>query len=79
MVHVLNGCSACTFYQIVYRGKLGYEDDVIGEWSITPAQLPAGAPVVLRGVTGYAVAWNTSFGGVPAAEVVIGDTDRLLE
>lgn len=63
----------------LFVGPTCYEDDVIGEWSITPAQLPAGAPVVLRGVTGYAVAWNTSFGGVPAAEVVIGDADRLLE
>ncbi|MBL0214296.1 MAG: hypothetical protein IPQ07_10455 [Myxococcales bacterium] len=63
----------------LFVGPTCYEDDVIGEWSITPAQLPVGAPVVLRGVTGYAVAWNTSFGGVPAAEVVIGDADRLLE
>jgi len=32
-----------------------------------PARLAAGAPIVFRHVTGYAVAWNTSFGGVPAA------------
>ncbi len=63
----------------LFVGPTCYEDDVVGEWSVTPAQLPEGARVVLRGVTGYAVAWNTSFGGVPAAEVVIGDADRLLE
>ncbi len=63
----------------LFVGPTCFEDDVVGEWSITPADLPAGARVVLRGVTGYAVAWNTSFGGVPAAEVVIGDANRLLE
>ncbi len=63
----------------LFVGPTCYEDDVVGEWSVTPAQLPEGARVVLRGVTGYAVAWNTSFGGVPAAEVLIGDVDRLLD
>jgi len=63
----------------LFVGPTCFEDDVVGEWSITPAELPEGARVVLRGVTGYAVAWNTSFGGVPAAEVVIGDAARLLE
>lgn len=63
----------------LFVGPTCYEDDVVGEWTITPASLPVGTPVVLRGVTGYAVAWNTSFGGVPAAEVVIGDADRLIE
>lgn len=63
----------------LFVGPTCFEEDIVGEWSITPAELPAGARVVLRGVTGYAVAWNTGFGGVPAAEVVIGDADRLLE
>lgn len=62
----------------LFVGPTCFEDDVVGEWSITPSELPAGARVVLRGVTGYAVAWNTSFGGVPTAEVVIGDANRLL-
>jgi len=52
-------------------GATCYEDDVIGEWTIAPASLDEGARFVLRGVTGYAVAWNTSFGGVPAADVVL--------
>ncbi|MFN0252117.1 MAG: hypothetical protein ACKV2T_34900 [Kofleriaceae bacterium] len=52
-------------------GPTCYEDDVLGEWTVAPAALDEGARVVLRGVTGYAVAWNTSFGGVPAADVVL--------
>ena len=63
----------------LFVGPTCFEDDVVGEWTITPEKLGAGEPVVLRGVSGYAVAWNTSFGGVPAAEVVIGDANRLLE
>ena len=63
----------------LFVGPTCSEDDVVGEWTVTPARFGVGAPVVLRGVTGYAVAWNTSFGGVPAAEVVIGDAERLLE
>ncbi|MEO8704230.1 MAG: hypothetical protein ABI867_29525 [Kofleriaceae bacterium] len=52
-------------------GPTCFEDDVLGDWLVDPAQLAAGARVVLRNVTGYAVAWNTSFGGVPAAAVVM--------
>lgn len=55
----------------LFVGPTCYEDDVLGEWSITPAALPVGAKVVLANVSGYAVAWNTSFGGVPAADVVV--------
>lgn len=63
----------------LFVGPTCFEDDVVGEWTITPSALTAGARVVLRGVTGYAVAWNAGFGGVPAAEVYIGDATRLLE
>lgn len=63
----------------LFVGPTCFEEDVVGEWTVTPMDFPVGAPVILRGVTGYAVAWNTAFGGVPAAEVVIGDADRLLE
>ncbi len=52
-------------------GPTCYEEDVIGEWSVAPGRLGTGERVVLRHVSGYAVAWNTSFGGVPAADVVI--------
>jgi diaminopimelate decarboxylase len=63
----------------LFVGPTCFEDDVVGEWTVTPAHLHIRGRVVLRGVSGYAVAWNTSFGGVPAAEVVIGDANRLLE
>jgi diaminopimelate decarboxylase len=52
----------------LFVGPTCFEDDVLGEW-ITQAAL--GDPIVLRNVTGYAVGWNTSFGGVPAADVLI--------
>lgn len=63
----------------LFVGPTCFEDDVVGEWTVTPAAMRVGGRVVLRGVSGYAVAWNTGFGGVPAAEVVIGDAHRLLE
>ncbi|MEJ7598663.1 MAG: hypothetical protein WKG01_12205 [Kofleriaceae bacterium] len=52
----------------LFVGPTCFEDDVLGEWIAAPA---AGERVVFRGVTGYAVGWNTSFGGIPAAEVVM--------
>ncbi len=52
-------------------GPTCYEDDVLGEWIGSPDMLDEGARFAVRGVTGYAVAWNTSFGGVPAADVQI--------
>lgn len=56
---------------VLVVGPTCYEEDAIGEWTVAPGRLGAGDRVVLRHVTGYAVAWNTSFGGVPAADVVI--------
>lgn len=50
-------------------GPTCFEDDSLGEWTIDPP--PAGARVAFRHVSGYAVAWNTGFGGVPPAEVVL--------
>jgi diaminopimelate decarboxylase len=50
-------------------GPTCYEDDMVGEWIVEPAQLAE--RVVLRNVSGYALAWNTSFGGVPAADVIV--------
>jgi diaminopimelate decarboxylase len=60
---------------VLVVGPTCYEEDVLGEWTVGPAHgddepLPAGAPLVLRNVTGYALAWNTGFAGVPPAEVV---------
>jgi diaminopimelate decarboxylase len=50
-------------------GPTCYEDDVIGEWIVEPDQISD--RIVLGNVSGYALAWNTSFGGVPAADVVL--------
>jgi diaminopimelate decarboxylase len=66
-----NAPHAGTGRNTLVTGATCYEDDVIGEWTIAPGSLEEGARVVLRGVTGYAVAWNTSFGGVPSADVVL--------
>ena len=57
----------------LFVGPTCYEDDALGEWTVDPAQFPAGGTAVLRNVTGYAVAWNTGFGGVAPAAVVMVD------
>jgi diaminopimelate decarboxylase len=56
---------------VLFVGPTCYEEDVVGEWTVDPSQWPIGARVVLRDVTGYAVGWNTGFGGVPPADVVM--------
>ena len=56
---------------VMLVGPTCFEDDVLGEWLIEPDRLAEGARVVLRHVTGYAVAWNASFGGVPPAAIAI--------
>jgi diaminopimelate decarboxylase len=55
----------------LFAGPTCYEDDAIGEWIVEPARYPAGAQVVFGNITGYAVAWNTGFGGVRPADVVM--------
>lgn len=52
--------------KLLVTGATCYEEDVIGEWTVGDV----GERIVLRNVSGYAYAWNTSFGGVPAADVV---------
>jgi len=56
---------------VLFVGPTCYEDDVLGEWTTDPARFAVGDRVVLRQVTGYAVAWNTGFGGVAPADVVM--------
>ena len=57
----------------LFVGPTCYEDDVLGEWIVEPARFQAGAMAILRNVTGYALAWNTGFGGVAPADIVIAD------
>lgn len=54
---------------VLFVGPTCFEEDVIGEWTIDPAEL--GERVVFRGVSGYALGWNTGFGGVPPADVIM--------
>lgn len=56
--------------KVVIAGPTCFEDDVLGEW-IVEDPLPVGTRVIVRHVTGYAVAWNTGFHGVPPADVVV--------
>ncbi len=56
---------------IAFTGPTCYEEDVIGEWKLDPARFAVGAPLVVAGVNGYALGWNTGFGGVAPAEVAI--------
>ncbi|MBC7975030.1 MAG: hypothetical protein H7138_08600 [Myxococcales bacterium] len=55
----------------LFAGPTCYEDDVLGEWTVEPAQFPTGGRAVLRNITGYAVAWNTGFAGIAPADVVM--------
>jgi diaminopimelate decarboxylase len=59
--------------RMLVAGPTCYEDDVLGEWTAEPARFPAGGLALFRNVTGYAVAWNTGFGGVAPAAVVMVD------
>jgi diaminopimelate decarboxylase len=56
---------------VLFAGPTCYEEDVLGTWTIAPAAFAPGAEVVFDNVTGYALAWNTGFGGVPPADVVV--------
>lgn len=58
---------------VLFVGPTCYEDDVLGEWAVDPARFPAGGRALLRHITGYAVAWNTGFGGVAPADVLMVD------
>jgi diaminopimelate decarboxylase len=57
----------------LFVGPTCYEDDVIGEWTVEPARFPAGGQAILGNITGYALAWNTGFGGVAPADIVMVD------
>jgi diaminopimelate decarboxylase len=56
--------------KVVVVGPTCFEDDVLGEWTVDDELAPS-ARVTLRHVTGYAVAWNIGFHGVPPADVVV--------
>jgi diaminopimelate decarboxylase len=49
-------------------GPTCYEEDVLGEWTVEPDALDD--RVIVRGISGYALAWNTGFGGIPPADIL---------
>jgi diaminopimelate decarboxylase len=55
--------------KVLIVGPTCYEEDVLGEWTIEPAHVTE--RVIVRDVPGYALAWNTGFAGIAAADVVI--------
>jgi len=55
---------------ILWVGPTCYEEDVVGEWVADPLRFGVGARVVLRDVSGYALGWNTGFGGIAPASVI---------
>jgi diaminopimelate decarboxylase len=56
-------------HDVLVVGPTCYEEDVLGTWIAEPDQL--GERITLRNVSGYALAWNAGFGGIPAADVVM--------
>jgi len=54
---------------VLVVGPTCFEEDMLGEWTVDPAHVAS--RITLRGVTGYALAWNTGFHGVPPADVVL--------
>ena len=52
----------------LFVGPTCFEEDALGEW-VTALPFDRGDRAVFAGATGYAVAWNTGFGGVPPADV----------
>jgi diaminopimelate decarboxylase len=53
----------------LFVGPTCFEEDVLGDWVTEPPAV--GEMIALRNVSGYAVGWNTTFGGVQAADVVL--------
>ncbi|HEY1816604.1 MAG TPA: hypothetical protein VGG74_29860 [Kofleriaceae bacterium] len=55
--------------RVLVVGPTCYEEDVLGEWTVDPAAIAQ--RVIVEGISGYALAWNTGFGGVPPADVIV--------
>lgn len=56
---------------MLFVGPTCYEEDVLGEWIVDPSYVSSEQRIVLRDIIGYVVSWNTGFGGVPFADVVL--------
>lgn len=56
--------------KLTFAGPTCYEDDLLGEWLTDDGHpFSPGSPALFRNLTGYAVAWNSPFAGIPAATV----------
>jgi hypothetical protein len=53
---------------VLFVGPTCFEEDVLGEWIIDRRTTRR---AMFRDVTGYALAWNTGFGGIAPADVVL--------
>jgi diaminopimelate decarboxylase len=58
----------------LFVGPTCYEDDALGEWTTEPERFPAGSRATFQNITGYAIAWNAGFAGIPPADVVMVDS-----
>jgi len=56
-------------HRVLVVGPTCFEEDVVGEWTCIPPRV--GDRVVVRGLTGYALAWNAGFAGIAPADVEI--------
>ena len=54
---------------VLIVGPTCYEEDTLGEWTIDPVHVAE--RVIVRGLSGYALAWNTGFGGIAPADVIV--------
>ncbi len=57
--------------RVLVVGPTCFEDDVLGDWVVPRGSLKCDERVVFRHVSGYAVAWNSGFAGVPPAGVLL--------
>jgi diaminopimelate decarboxylase len=55
--------------RVLVVGPTCYEEDVLGEWTIDPSELDG--RVIVQNLSGYALAWNTGFGGIAPADVIV--------
>jgi diaminopimelate decarboxylase len=69
-IHPMHLGEAKKFTKIKFVGASCNEGDQLGEISSQEISVAKGDLVVVNNVTGYGLAWNHSFNGVPAADAV---------
>jgi diaminopimelate decarboxylase len=56
--------------RVLVVGPTCYEEDMLGEWTVDPDEIDD--RIIVRGISGYALAWNCGFGGIEPADVLLG-------